>query len=445
MERLATNYLVKWFNNKYRKPLILYGPRQVGKTYLVTKLFADIYFKNKYIYVDLNKEIVIRNYLLNEINPKNIINYLEVYYNVLIDNKTLLIFDEAQECLPIITALKYFKESYRDIPVIVTGSMVRIKLLREQNKQGFFFPIGAIDEYYLYPLNFEEFLINYNKTLYNLIVKAYNDKVNLDTPYHTLAMDALYTYLLIGGMPESLNIYLESKSILLSRQNLVSLYNNYLNDMSLYQTSNDSITRTKDIFNSIYLQLNKENKNFKSSLINDKFKTRDLKSPLLWLEAVGVINISKQTKPIVTLPLKEKNEYNFRLYLTDVGLLSYQSNIEMNHFIDHNLQNDLSGVLFENYVANELVTNGIPLFYWKGKIDHEFEFIVNSNNKIIPIDVKKGKSTLTSLREYSEHNKLEFAIKISNNHYGYDTNTKIYTYPLYEAFLIAKDIKNNKL
>ncbi len=155
------------------------------------------------------------------------------------------------------------------------------------------------------------------------------------------------------------------------------------------------------------MELNKESKNFRASLLNPRFKSRDLISPIDWLVTAGVIIKSKQTKEFVTCPLSTDDESNYRIYLMDTGFLAYQSQINMATFIDKNIRNTLSGVFFENYVACELNSYGFPLFYWKGKNDAEFEFLIHDSGLIIPIDVKKGRGTLNSLIKFQNHNKYK--------------------------------------
>ncbi len=455
MERLALDDLVKWNASKRRTPLLIYGARQVGKSFLVEDLFAKKYYKDNYIYIDFKKENEVRNYILaggNEsssiVDAKKIVSYLELRFNRKIDESTLLIFDEVQECLPIITSLKYFKQDLPNIPVIATGSMVRIKIKRQQNidkqhkKHGFFFPVGGITRLFVYPLSFDEFLLNQNKKLYEKIVDSYNKKEPLEDYIHDMAMDALYNFLLVGGMPEATNIYLEEKDILSSREKLINIFSDYLSDMELYQASEESIIRSKAIFESIYSQLEKESKNFKGSFVEKGLRNRDIRSPKDYLTLANIVYESKQIKEHVSFPLKEENENDYRLYLLDNGLFCLQSKINMATFVDKEARNTLSGVLFENYIATEFVSKGIPLFYWKGKSSSEFEFMVSSNNEIYPVDAKKGKGTLGSLKKYRESNKCNLAIKISSNKYGYDKENKILTIPLYQVFMLANDIKN---
>ena len=178
----------------------------------------------------------------------------------------------------IISALKYFCQDYRDIPVISTGSMVRIKLQREIRKKGsnsqFLFPVGKIDQLTLYPMSFDEFLLNSNKILYMTLQNAYAEKKPLSSQIHNLAMEQIYKYLLIGGMPEAVEAYVNNASLLQCRNILKSLYDNYLSDMELYQASQESILRSRLLFQNIFKELNKESKNFSPGLIEERSEER---------------------------------------------------------------------------------------------------------------------------------------------------------------------------
>lgn len=453
MERTAARTLEKWLACGNRKPMIVWGARQVGKTYLVRNLFAEKHFKDSCIYVDFKKETDIRNYILEAdiVDAAKITEFLSYRFNRKIDRNTLLIFDEIQECLPAITALKYFRQDMPEQPVIATGSMVRIKLKREQaaanrrHAESYFFPVGAISQLTIHPMTFEEYLLNSNEMLLDALSAAWNEQRPLEDWQHAMAMEALYKYLLIGGMPEALNIYLTAHSGAEARETLVTLYDNYLNDMNLYQASRDSVVRAKAVYKNIYTQLNKEQKNFRSSLVDKSLRSRDLKTPIDWLEEAKLIYKSQQLNEHVTIPLTDNGHPDFRLYMADTGMFAYQSGINMATFIDPNAVNTLSGIFFENFAAAELTSAGIPLFYWKGKNSAEFEFVTVSSSNVIPIDVKKKHGTLKSLEKFREHNSCKLAVKISANKYGYSPEQKLLTVPLYQTFLLADSIKNNTL
>ena len=448
MERVALQNLIDWNKNPRRKPLIVWGARQVGKTYLIEEIFAKTYYKDKYIYIDFKKEDEIREYCAKTVNAEKIIEYISLSKGKQIDQDTLLIFDEVQECPNIVSSLKYFCQDFRKIPVIATGSMVRIKLQRETHKRGsagsdkFLFPVGKINQMTVYPMTFDEFLLNCNKILYNTVKKSYENKEALRQEVHELAMEYIYKYLLVGGMPEAAEVYIESGNLLESREVLKVLYDNYLSDMELYQASQEAVLRSRVLFQNIYKELNKESKNFSPGLIEEKSRTRDFATSIQWLTMAHILNQSFQLKEHITMPLMPDSESNFRLFLGDIGMFSYQSGKNAASFVSAERENTLSGIFFENFVANELIAKGNKLFYWRGKASSELEFIVESDNLLYPIDVKKGRGTLNSLEKFSNHNKFEFAIKISKNNYGYNPSQKLLTIPFYFVSFVSKDLAN---
>ena len=451
MERIALQKLIDWDKDKRKKPLIVWGARQVGKTYLVKEIFAETYYKNNYIYIDCKKEDEIREFCSETANAEKIIEYISLRKGKQINEKTLLIFDEVQECPNIISSLKYFCQDYREIPVIATGSMVRIKLQRETHKRGpnendkFLFPVGKINQITVYSMTFDEFLMNSNKILYNAIKKAYEDKKPLDSQIHELALEQVYKYLLIGGMPEAVEAYIEDNNLLESREILKVLYDNYLADMELYQASQEAVLRSRVLFQNIYRELNKESKNFSPGLIEEKSKTRDFATSIQWLTMAHIVNQSFQLKEHITMPLIPDSESNFRLFLGDIGMFSYQSGINAASFTSSERENTLSGIFFENFVANELIAKEHKLFYWRGKSSAELEFIIESDNKLYPIDVKKGRGTLNSLEKFSNHNKFEYAIKVSKNNYGYNPEQKLLTVPFYFIPFVSKDLADGTM
>lgn len=446
MERNALQELIAWNNNTRKKPLIVWGARQVGKTYLVKDMFAETYYKDNYIYIDCKIEDEIRAFCSETANAGKMIEYLSLFKGRQINENTLLIFDEVQECPNIVSSLKYFCQDFRQIPVIATGSMVRNKIQRETHKRGsgendkFLFPVGKINQITVYPMTFDEFLMNSNKMLYSSVKKAYESRTPLDSKIHEMAMEQVYKYLLVGGMPEAVEAYVDGGGLFESREILKVLYDNYLADMELYQASQESVLRSRTLFQNIYKELNKESKNFSPGLIEEKSKTRDYATSIQWLTMAHIVNQSFQLKEHITMPLMPDNESNFRLFLGDIGMFSYQSGINAASFISSERENTLSGIFFENFVANELTAKGYKLFYWRGKASAELEFIVESDNRLYPIDVKKGRGTLNSLEKFSNHNKFAYAIKVSKNNYGYNAEQKLLTIPFYFISFAAGDL-----
>lgn len=447
MERIKTEELKKWYTKNHRKPLVVWGARQVGKTYLITELFAKREFKD-YVYIDLKKDDDARDFFSTTSDAGKYLDYIEARYGKKISKDVPLIFDEVQQCHKVLSSLKYFKQDHQELPVIATGSMVRLSLKHEENKKEeqneFLFPVGSIDSINVYPLNFEEYLLNENKILLERIREAYKAKKPLEDYEHHLAMDALYEFLSVGGMPEALSVFLEEKSYVDAKNTLKEIFANYLSDMDTFNVSTETILKTRNVYNNIFAQLNKENKNFKITQIEKGKSNRDYFNAYQWLELARVVYKSVRKTGKITLPLVEDEEGIFRLYLADAGIFSYQSKTSQANFFVRDKRNALSGIFYENYVATELKAKGIPLFYWVGKNENEFEFIVQNGDSVLPIDVKKSKGKLNSLDNFRNVNGHSMAIKISANNYGYDKEKDILTIPLYETFLLADDLANER-
>lgn len=449
MERTKLNDLKTWFTKKRRKPLVVWGARQVGKTYLVKKLFAEKEFKD-YLYIDLKKDNEAREFFSSTSDATMYLRYIETRYGKRITPEIPLIFDEVQQCNQVLSSLKYFWQDYPELPVIATGSMVRLAIKHDEDKKRnnyeneFLFPVGAIDSINVYPLTFDEYLLNTNKILLDRIKQSFYDKKPLEDFEHNLALDSLYEYLTIGGLPEAVSIFIEDKSYIDASKAIKEIYDNYLADMDAYNISNETILKTRNIYKNIFAQLNKENKNFKVTQIEKGKSNRDYFNAYQWLELARIVYISRKKSGRINLPIIEEDEGLFRLYLSDAGMFSYQSKAKQSDFFVRDRRNTLSGVFYENYVATEFVAKEIPLFYWVGNGSHEFEFIVENDNKVLPIDVKKSGGKLNSLEAFRKSNPKSIAIKISANNYGFNIEKEILTIPLYEVFLLAEMISKNE-
>lgn len=445
MERTKLVELDRWYAKKRRKPLVVWGARQVGKTYLVKDLFAKKRFSD-FLYIDLKKDEEACAFFSSTSDPAKYLAYIEARFEKKINGETPLIFDEVQQCHQVLSSLKYFKQDYPELPVIATGSLVRLSLIHDGSKgrrDDFLFPVGGIDSINVYPLTFEEYLLNANKTLLGRIRDAYREKRPLEEHEHQIALDYLYEYLTIGGMPEPLSIFLESKSYMDARESLKQVYDNYLADMDLYNVSKETILKTRNVFKNVYAELNKENKNFKVGNIEKGKSNRDYFNAYQWLELARVIHRNQKKQGKVAFPLTQEDEGLFRFYLADTGIFSYQSKTPQSDYFVKEKRNALSGIFYENYVADEFAAKEIPLFYWVGKNGNEFEFVVENQCKILPIDVKKTGGKLNSLDAFRSMNPKSTAIKISANQFGYDEEQDILTIPLYEVFLLADDLANN--
>lgn len=465
MKRSIEEKLIKWKKDPFRKPLLINGARQVGKTYVIKELFGPSNFK-RVIYVDFRSDAQIRKFVKNHPSAKEIIQYISLNFETAINEDTLLFFDEIQEAVQILTAAKYFAQDYKNIPVIMAGSLVRVKLkqietekdgrgvildpeISKENQDGhnnFLFPVGKIEELDIYPMTFDEFLLAYKPSFYQFLKDSFNTKVTLNAEYHQMAMGYFYDYLKIGGMPEVVDVFIQSGSPLYAQEKLRRIFDNYLSDMGLYQISSQTIARSRIVFSNIYNQLSKENKNYKISVIEEGKRFRDYMSSFDWLEIARLIYKCSQVKERVTLPLRADSESLFRIYLPDCGLFTIESEMNLASFSESLKTNTLSGIFMENFVAEELRARNIDLFYWKGKTSSEFEFLLNVNNTIVPMDVKKNRGTLNSLAVYKTFNQYKYSIKVSQNKYGFDKESGVYTIPFYYLpFLLNEYIEKGEI
>lgn len=455
MIRKYLTKLLDWNNNPRRKPLMVWGARQVGKTYLIKNLFADVYYPGHYLRIDCSSDSSFTKYALENADLEKILKFISVNYDIQVGKDTLLVFDEVQECLPVVSLLKQFCELHREIPVIATGSLVRTRIKRKTTQRGkfakrdFLFPVGKINQLDVYPLTFDEFLMNYKPNLYDEVRSSFENGNDLGD-LHQTCLSVFNEYVAIGGMPEVVEAYIEESNIKNpnalneARSILKDIYSDYLDDMSLYQASPEAVIRSKAIFENIYVQLNKENKNFKCSNIEKNSKTRDMVAPIDWLTTARVVAKCSELKEKVSVPVVSSNESLFRLYLSDIGIYSLQSNLNSTEFAA-SLYGEFSGYFYENYLATELVARGFKLFYWKGKRDSELEFVVEINGRVVPFDIKKNKGSLKSLSEFRNHNKKEVAIKVSSGRYGYDKENMIINIPFYYVSFFLDTLQKGEI
>lgn len=455
MERKYLQDLINWMNDPMRKPLMVWGARQVGKTYLIKDLFADVYYPGKYLRIDCSDDDDFVDFVMKNDSLAKVLTYIQTHYDFQLDSEHLLIIDEAQECLPIVKMMKHFCENRRDIPLIVTGSLVRLKIKRQAHKRGgyakkgFLFPVGKTNQLYVFPMTFDEFLKNLNGRTYDYLLDHYRKREPIDPTIHKEAMAMFEDYLFVGGMPEPESAFLarlsdKGRAYLEASKKIREVFGDYLSDMDLYQASPESIVRSRAIYQNIYAQLNKENKNFKVSQVEGGAKVRDMVSPIDWLTTAQVVMKAYQLKEKVTVPLIEDEESLFRLYLSDMGLFTYQSGLGASGFVGRG-ENALSGVYYENYLAIELAARRLKLFYWKGKRNSELEFVVDAGTAAVPFDVKKKKGSLGSLEEYRNHNKKGLVVKVSANQYGFDQSQMLLTLPFYYVPFFLDDLQKGEI
>ncbi len=434
MERKAMNDLIAWKNSKNRKPLLLYGARQVGKTYLV-KQFGEKYFED-IIYVNFETNDIISKMIDENITPEYIIKNLEVAFGRAIDKeKTLIFFDEIQKNSRALTSLKYFCEDAPEYYVIGAGSLLGVHI----NRKEFSFPVGKVDFLTIYPLSFEEFLLNTNnKLLIEEIKKSFISNQAISNLMHEKALELYYDYLSVGGMPEVVREYINSNSIINAIDYQKDIIESYKNDITKYSEPSNS-PKILAAFDSIPVQLAKDNKKFQYKLVQKGGTSTIFGDSINWLVNAGIVNMCIKTK--IGVPLKMYEELDsFKLYMNDVGLLTNLSQFPIYLIKNREAVNEMMiGMLTENYVASSLKYNDLNLNYWKNDYDSEIDFILQSEKGlIIPLEVKTSIHTKSrSLNNYNQEFKPKYSIRLSTKNFGFKNNIK--SVPLYATFCINKN------
>ncbi len=433
MQRLFENKLLYWKKSGMNKPLMVVGTRQIGKTYIIEK-FAKENFE-EYLYFNLEKNIDVRKIFEKSIDDTKIIEELELYLGKKINiEKTIFFFDEVQVSENFIVSLKYFNESEKPYKIVCAGSLLGVKINRFKSS----FPVGKIRMEYMYPMNFEEFLIATGKEmLRDKIKECYETMSPMSDFAHEQAITLYKQYLCIGGMPEAVNNFVENDlDILKFDSHIISdIKDMYIADMQKYVKSSLETVKIEKVYKSIPSQLAKDKKNFQYNFIEETGRKRKYESSIDWLVASKMILINYNSKRM-EIPLKVYiDENNFKLYLSDVGILTNMSEIK---FPDIMLDKTFiyKGAITENYIAQELAFKGESLYYWTSKRNAEIDFVLYSEQDgIIPIEVKSGNNVRSiSLNMYMQEYKPKYAIRFSTRNFGFENNIK--SIPLYAAFCV---------
>lgn len=400
---------MNWKNSKYRKPLILKGARQVGKTYIVKEFAKSNYTGLAYFNFDHDENL--QNLFKNTKNPKRILEQLAfIYGKAIIPGETLIFFDEIQECQDALNSLKYFQEEANEYHVIAAGSLLGIRLSNTS------FPVGKVEFLNMYPMSFTEFLIADNCENLVSFMKEIKEPNNIPDIFFNMLEEKLKAYFIIGGMPEVVNSWVNDKDMEIVNKLQEDILQAYESDFSKHTTAAEA-NKISLIWNNIQSQLSKENKKFLYQTVKDGARAREYEGALNWLNNANLIykvyNVSKNA-----FPLYSYNDLSaFKIYMMDVGLLRQMSKLDSKIIIEGNkLFEEFKGALTENFVLNHLnfVFNNTPNYFTFDR--YEIDFLIQTQNKIIPVEVKSGKSiNNTSLKKYNEKNDNELSIRFSMN------------------------------
>lgn len=423
MKRLIMEKLVKWKESKYRKPLILQGARQVGKTYLLKQFGEENYESVAYFNFDHDENLY--ELFNNTKDPKRILEQLSfVHGKAILPEKTLIFFDEIQECPNALNSLKYFKEDANEYHIVAAGSLLGIRLSHTS------FPVGKVEFMTLYPMSFSEFLIA--DDCENLVdyMKNINEIKQIPEIFFNKLEEKLKAYFIIGGMPEAVNSWVTDKDVEMVNSILSNILKSYESDFAKH-VLNSEANKISLIWNSIPSQLSKENKKFLYQTIKEGARAREYESALNWLNDANLISKVYNVKKS-SIPLKAYADLSaFKIYIMDVGLLRKMVNIDSKIVIEGSkLFEEFKGALTENYVLNMLNTiyEDVPNYYTFDR--HEIDFIIQTRNKIIPIEVKSSTSTNNkSLCKYNNENDTDISIRMSLNNLSKDG--KILNIPLF--------------
>jgi Predicted ATPase (AAA+ superfamily) len=433
MKRLFENELLKWKQNGMTKPLMVIGVRQIGKTHTITEFCKEKF--EEFIYIDLEKNDNIRKIFEETIDPDEILPELELRLEKSINlDKTVFFFDEVQVSERFIVSLKYFNQSEKPFKIVCAGSLLGVKLNRFKSS----FPVGKVEILRMYPLNFEEYLMACGQNmLLEKIKSCYTKLKSMPDDLHKRSLDLYRKYLCVGGMPEAvLNFISNDMNIMEFDKNISEILTDmYLADMSKYTMSKFESVKIEKVYKNISIQLGKENtKRFIYNGIESGASKRKYESSIDWLVSSGMA-INCNLVETIMKPLKAYENTNmFKLYLSDVGMLT---SITRLNFSDIILDNDFmyKGAIAENYVACEFLNKSISLNYWHSGNTAEIDFLLYNDDGIIPIEVKASENTKSqSLKTYVERYKPKYSIRISAKNFGFENNIK--SVPLYATFCI---------
>lgn len=408
MYRTAIEQLNKWKTKKNRKPLIIRGARQVGKTWLM-KEFANATYENS-VYISFENNQRMRDLFAANFDVERIVTGLELYGGQKINpGNTLLIFDEIQKVPMALTALKYFNENAPQYQIICAGSMLGIAL-----HKGTSFPVGKVEFLDLYPLSFTEFLMAMGKEQFVELLHKHD--FDMVTTFKQIYSEHLKYYYYVGGMPEVVLNFAENKDFNEAREIQQRILDAYEQDFSKH-VPHEVVPRIRMLWNSIPAQLTKENKKFIYGLIREGARAKEYELAMLWLNDCGLVHkVHRVTNP--HLPLKAYEDLKaFKLFVVDVGLLSCMVRLQQDTLLDGNqLFQEFKGALTEQYVLQQLKTlKNIETYYWtNNRGSAEIDFVVDNGRGVIPIEVKAEINLQAkSLKTYRDKFNPELSVRTS--------------------------------
>lgn len=412
MYRIAIEKLYKWKDSKHRKPLIIEGARQVGKTWLMKEFGKKAYNDTVYINFDSNSRMA--DLFVSDLDTERLIMGIELYVGRKINSEnTLLIFDEVQEVPRALASLKYFCENAPQYHIVCAGSLLGIAL-----HQGTSFPVGKVDFLKLYPLSFSEFLMAIDKGQFAELLNKQD--YEMITSFKQTYIDSLKQYYFIGGMPEAVQSFSENKDFSEVRSIQKRILAAYEQDFSKH-APNEIVPKIRMLWNSIPSQLAKENKKFIYGLVREGGRAKEYETAIMWLSDCGLVHKVSRINT-AGIPLKAYEDLKaFKLFIVDVGLLGCMVGLHQRTFLDGNeLFSEFKGALTEQYVCQQLKTiDDLNIYYYtNNRGSCEVDFVVDNGGSIIPVEVKAETNLKAkSLKTYRERFNPEISVRTSMSDY----------------------------
>ena len=431
MKRRIEIFLNEWKNSPDRKPLVLSGARQVGKTYSLLAFGREYYDNVVHINLDVNG--IVRGYFEEDIAPARIIQMLEgEIHETILPEKTLIILDEIQASERALTSLKYFCEDAPEYHIAAAGSLLGVAI----NRDKYSFPVGKVQSATMYPLDFEEYLIARGEDyLSEEIRNHYEIAGRMPVSLHEKAIRLYREYLILGGMPVSISAYISGKKLIEIPAIQQEIMDNYIADMTKYASTSESV-RIRACYNSIPAQLGKENSKFQYKVVQKGGTATHFGEAIDWLEQAGVVQKCLRTNRGETPIAAYEDLSSFKLYMADVGILAMKSGIQQSVILS-NVHNIFAGALIENYVAQQLTALGFKLHYWRSAHAAELDFLVEHQGEILAIEVKRSEHTKSrSLSVFKDTYRPDRAVKLSLKNFGYADG--VFSVPLYATHCIDK-------
>lgn len=431
MKRKIIKALSDWKSNPKRMPLIVNGARQVGKTYIIQQFGKEHY--EQVLYLNLEIEESLCKFLETEISPGKIIQYLEAAKGVrVVAGSTLIFMDEIQACERAITSLKYFCEQSPEHHVIAAGSLLGVAINREKHS----FPVGKVQQIDMFPLDFEEFLWAMNREKLSEEIKThFASNEAMPEALHEVALDYHQQYMIVGGMPAAVSSFVATQSYHTVQLIQHDIIQQYIADMSKYATAATSV-KIRACFNSIPAQLAKENSKFQYKIVQRGGTATIFGESIEWLRFAGIV-LKCQKLEQGFIPVSAYADLsNFKLYMGDIGMLTLHAKIPLQIMLSPiEVDNIFLGSMAENYVAQAFTNKGYDLFYWQSDGKAEIDFVLQNDDGVIPVEVKKGyRNRSRSLAIFAQRYKSPYAVRITKKNFGFENNVK--SVPLYAAFCI---------